>query len=200
VLKADLSDRKCVCFKTEVLREYEEERWETDSKGNRQRRTHRGSETVSSNEVVHPFWVRDPTGAVLVDPQGADIDWEKSVEKFKRGEPDGATLTLGSFSINIGGVALSGGRRTIGYRYKEWLLPADRSVYVLGALTLCDGGPCISKPGEKGQKFILSTKSEEEIVKHAGRAIFWLTVCCGVAFLAGIVLVVVGLTKGSGGM
>lgn len=194
-LTAELSGRECACYRCEVVREWEEERTETDSEGKRRRRTHRGTDTVSKNEVLNPFLVRDDTGTILVDPQGAKIDWVKSVEKYERGDPEGGTLRLGGFSLNIGGLTLGGGRRTVGYRYKEWILPPQQAVYILGGPSAQAGEPCIGRPTAKGSKFLISVKSEEELIRGARTAILWLTVASVLTALGGIVLVAMGLAK-----
>jgi len=71
------------------------------------------------------------------------------------------------FTLNIGGFQLGRGRRTLGYRYREWILPPQQRIYVLGGANVRSGEPCIMKPNERGQKFMVSVKSEEEIVKGA---------------------------------
>ena len=196
VLKAELSGQDCACYRAVVEREWEEKRWRTDSQGHRRHETHRGKDVMSRNERLDPFLVRDDTGKVLVDPQGAHIDWVESVNRFDRGEPEGGTLSLGGFSLNLGSLALGGGRRTIGYRYREWLLPPDHPVYVLGEAGQSGNDPCIAKPSERGMKFVVSVKSEEEIVAGARRTVFWLSIASAICGLAGIVLIILGLTRG----
>jgi hypothetical protein len=195
-LQAELSGNDCVCFRSEVERKWEKERWETDTNGNRRLRTRRGTDTVSQNEVLQPFYVRDETGRVLVDPEGADIDWVESVDRFERGEPEGGTLSLGGFQLNLGGVRLGSGRRTIGYRFLEWILPPHRAVYLLGGARLVGGEAGVAQPGQRGEKFLISIKSEEEIVAGTRRAILWLTVGAIACAGAGAVLLAMGLTGG----
>jgi len=198
-LKAELSAQDCVCFKTQVERQWEEERWEDDpnEKSGRRLKTHTGTETVANNERLEPFYVRDTSGRVLVDPQGADIDWVKSVDRFEKGEPQAGAFMLGGVSIQIGGVQLGGTqRKTLGYRYHEWVLPAGRSVYVLGGATLRSGEPCLQRPAEPGRRFLVSTKSEEQIIASARTAILWLGILAGVCGAAGIALILARLFKG----
>jgi len=187
-LQAELSGRDCACYKCQVVREWEEERDETDSEGNRRRRTQRGSDTVSQNEILNPFFVQDDSGSILVDPQGASIDWVKSVEKFDRGDPDGGVLSLGGFSLNLGGMRLGGGRRTIGYRYKEWILPLQQQLYVLGGPGMNGSEPCIQKPTGREGKYLISVKTEDQLVQGARTAVRWLTLFSALAAIGGVVL------------
>ena len=192
LLRGELSERECVCCKSLVEREWEEHRWRTDPQGHRRRTTHRGRQVMSQSERLAPFFVSDGTGRVLVNPEGAEIDWVESVNRFERGDPDGGTLSFGGFTLGLGGL-LGGGRRTIGYRYREWILTPGQQAYVLGGAGLSGQEPCIKGPSGKGQKFIVSLKSEEEIIAAARRAITWLTVAFCTCWVAGLALIVAGL-------
>lgn len=195
-LEAEISGRECVAYMTRVERRWEEERWETDSEGRRRRRTRRGRDVVAEDERREPFFVRDQTGRVLVDPQDADIEYVETVDHFERGEPEGASLQIGGFRLDLGSIRLGGGRRTIGYEVHEWALPAGERVYVLGGARLAGEEPCIASPSDPSQRFLVSTKSEAEIVRGTRRAVFWLTVGAGVCWAAGLALVAAGLARG----
>lgn len=194
-VKGELSAQECVCFKTQVEREWEEERWENDpnDKAGRRLTTHRGSETVAHNERREPFYVRDTSGRVLVDPQGADIDWVQSVDRFEHGEPQAGAFALGVL-LQVAGLPVEG-RKTLGYRYHEWILPVGRPAYVLGGAVLRGNEPCLQRPTESGRRFLVSTKPVEQIVAGARSAVFWLGIACGVCGLAGVALILAGLIR-----
>ena len=194
-LRAELSGRDCVCCRTRVVREWEEERWETDSEGHSRRKTERGTDTMSQNERREPFFVRDESGRILVDPQDAEIDWVESLDKFEPGEAQGGVLSFGGFTLSLGGLAAPGARRTLGYRYNEWILPPQHPVYVLGGAALRGGEPCIARPAEKGRRYLISVKSEEAILAGARRAALWLAVAMGVCWAAGLALILAGLLR-----
>lgn len=195
-LSAELSGQKAVYYKSEVIREYEESYWEHDSKtGRNERRTRRGSETLASNERSVDFQVEDVTGRLLVIPSGASFETVKSVDRFESGAPNaGASITLGSFTLDLGEVfsLSSSGRRTLGFRYREGIVPVDARVYILGEASTESGALAIQTPGEKGRRFLVSVRSEEEIVRSAENAIRWLTfgsVSCGAL---GVVIFILG--------
>ena len=72
--------------------------------------------------------------------------------------------------------------RTLGFRYKEMHLPLDAEIYVLGVVgkDRCIGAP---EPGAKGQRFLISVKSEETRAAELGVfLLFGAVVCLGWAY------------------
>jgi hypothetical protein len=190
-ITSELAQKSCVYYSMRITREWEEEYWDKDSEGRRVRRTRRGSDTISSNTRSVPFYVDDGTGKILVNPSGCSAVAEKVMNKFEPGEKSsGAKITIGKFSISLGNIVSVGGRRTLGYRYEEEIIPLNCNLYVLGEATDKEGELKISKPDDKKQKFIVSIKSEEELVKGAKSASTGLFIASVVCAIAGAVLIV----------
>lgn len=190
-LKAEFSETECVAYRIKLEREYEERRWETDSNGNREERINRGYETVSTNERRAPFYLRDSTGRIKVVPDGADLVMERSLSDYQSGLP-GGSFSLGSFALDIASIAL-GGKQTLGYRYEEWIVPLNRDLYVLGE-ACDDGGELkIRRSSTKGEKYIISVKSEEELVSSAAGAVKGLLIGAIVSGAVGLVLLIIGI-------
>ncbi len=190
-ITSELAQQPCVYYDMTVTREYEEDYWQTDSQSKRQvRRTRRASEPVAHNSQRIPFWVEDSTGRIKVNPEGADVDGVQVVDRFEQPRPSGGlVLSFGGFSMDLGGF---GGARTLGYRMRESVLPLDRKVYVLGEVRDSSGELAVERPREK-KRFLISLKSEEELVKSAQSAVQWLTVGAAASGIAGVVLIVVDL-------
>ncbi len=188
-LEAEFSGTKCVHYETSVVREYEENYVETDSGGKSRTGTRRGSETVSSSSRSCPFLVEDISGRIEVDPTGAKFHLETTMSRFEPGEGE---RTVGSYVLRAI-LAGGGGRRTIGYRFEEKCFPVGRQAYVLGEATDAGGALRVRKPTEKGKRFIVSLKSEEELIRSARLWAFWLTIGSGVSLAAAIVLLVLDL-------
>ena len=195
-LISEIARQPCVYYAMKVTREFEETYWDTDSRShNRVRRTRRGSDTVASNSQRVEFFVEDASGRLRVDPTGADIDAVKVVDKYEPAEQQagGPTLTFGGLSLNLGGMLTASGSHTLGYRSSESILPLDRRVYVLGEASDASGELKIQASREKGKRFIISLRSEEELVRSAESTIRWLfysAVACGVL---GVLAIVAGL-------
>ena len=185
-IESEIGKQPCAYYSMQVLRKWEEEYYETDKDGNRQRKIRQGSDTVSSNTRSVPFLVRDDTGTVKINPNGAKIDGERIVDRF---EPEtavsGGTISFGNFSFSLQGLGAAGGRRTLGYQFTESILPLNRRLYVLGAASDSSGELMIQKPREKGQ-FIISLKSEEELLKSSQSGMTWSMVGAIACFVIGI--------------
>jgi len=189
-IESEIEKQPCAYYRMSVTRKWEETYYETDSEGNRQRRTRQGSDIVSSNTRSVPFLVRDDTGTVKVNPNDAQIDGERIVDRF---EPESAVssgrISFGNFSFSLGGLGTTSGRRTLGYQFTETILPLNRRLYVLGAASDSSGELIIQKPREKGQ-FIISLKSEEELLKSSKSGMTWSLVGAIACFVVGIVCII----------
>lgn len=192
-LTSELTQTPCVHYSMSVRREYEETVTRRDSDGNETRETERSSETVSSNQQSVPFDLKDGTGAIAIDPTDAGIETVKVLEEFRREEP-GNFISFGGFSLALG--SSGAGRRTLGYRYCESILPLDRRITVVAALSDSANRLTLQKPAESGKKFIISLRSEEELTKAADRNARWTTVAMIACFVLGGILVIVGLIAG----
>jgi L-aminopeptidase/D-esterase-like protein len=121
------------------------------------------------------------------------------VDRFQSGEPGAGNglITLGDFSINVGGLSIGSmsGSRTIGYRIRETVLPLGRPIFVLGEVADRSSQLTIGMPREKGRRFIISTKSEEELIRSMQATIRWLLVGAASSSVAGLALIVVGLVR-----
>ena len=192
-LMSDLKQTPCVYYTTKVVREYEETVTEKDANGNSVQKTQRGSETVSSNQQSCPFQLLDATGQITVNLDDAAIETVSVLNQFQPGEAPGGMLSFGQFSLALNSFQSHSPRRTLGYRYTESVLPIDRNVLVVGMVSDSAGAPEICKPLEKGQKFIVSLKSDEELTVAAERgaknAFYGMVACLGI----GGILVLVGL-------
>jgi hypothetical protein len=190
-LTADFSGTAVVWYECVVTRQWEEEYWETDKDGNRHRRTRSGTDTVSSIRREPLFEIDDGSGRIAVDPRGAQLEAENSWSSFEAAGAGRSSMTVGSFVFNA--LAAAGGRRTIGYRFTERSIPVGRELYVLGSASDQGGRLRIVKP-EKG-RFIVSTRSEEAIVKGSKTGILWLDISSGLAAAGAVVALAVGLFR-----
>lgn len=192
-LTSQLKQEPCVYYRMDVRREYEETVTVKDNEGNSRQETQRGSETLSSNQQSVPFVVKDQTGAITVDPDGADIETVKVLDEFRQEQALGGLLSFGGFSLALGEGMTQGKRRTLGYHYSESILPLHRRVLVLGTVSDHMGELTLQKPSQSDQRFIVSLKSDEELAKAAdqgARMAFYGTIGCGIG---GVLLILMDL-------
>lgn len=193
---SEMTRTKCVGCRSEVVREYEETYYEKDDKGNRQMRTRRGSDTMSDNRQTTPFYVVDSTGKVRIEPDGAEMDMvqvKDSYEPANSVSMSNSRITWGSFSFNVSSSwSMGEGRKTLGYRFREYIFPLDRPVFILGEATDAGEEVAIRRPVKEG-RFLISTKTEEEIAAAAaGSAKLYKFLAFG-AFALGALVALLGV-------
>lgn len=164
-LRSELSNQDCVWYSYTVTREYEETYLATDSEGRQTQQIRRGSEVVSSNVRSQSFLLDDGTGTVAVDPEGAEIQGLKTHSSFQPGEPM-TGFRIGSVLLNAVGIK-GAGRQTLGYRSEEFTLPLGKEAFILGEASDVSGTLTVKKPEQNQTPFLISLKSEEQLVKDA---------------------------------
>src|SRR5215203_7093068 len=110
-LTSEMAEKTCAYYSSTVTREYLRPDYDDDDNDvGSDRRT----EIIAQNVQFAPFVVEDGSGSVTVDAEDAEVDARQVMNRFDRNTGNEGTFSLGGVSIN-----LSGGQRTIGYRYTE---------------------------------------------------------------------------------
>lgn len=188
-LTANLSNKKCVYYQTKITEKYEETEYETDEDGNQERTTTQSTRTINNSTTQINFWLEDKTGRITINPNDAEIDAIKIVDRFEPANPGGISLSLGGMNLDLSG-RFDDDYRTIGYNYEEQILPIDSPVYVLGEVSDTDNQLTIKSPSELGQPFIISHQSEEDLVKAKTGSLKNTTIGGAICLLIGGVLFV----------
>ncbi|MHC4939343.1 MAG: LemA family protein [Planctomycetota bacterium] len=162
-LTSRMAAADCVWFSWSVAEEWEREVTETDSEGKKTTRTESGWRTVADGGDAIPFDIEDSTGRIRVDPDGAEIH---PVSSFHRTCPRSDPLYYEHGPR--GAISDSTHRR----RLSESILPTDARLYVLGTARMRKDvvEPEIAD-SEHGELFLISTDSEEQIVRGQFRAV-----------------------------
>jgi hypothetical protein len=184
-LTSELAKIPCVYYHMTITRQYEETYHERDQQGRMVTRTRQGSDEVASHTRRTLFQIEDQTGCITIDPTDGQLTTEKVHSRF---EP-------GSWLDAAHSIATGAGSRTLGYGYEEWAIPVGHRLYVLGEATDTSGELRIQRPADKGQHFLVSTKSEEALTARAATIMRVLQVCAVVALLAGIGLIGFDMVK-----
>ncbi|GAB4437511.1 MAG: E3 ubiquitin ligase [Cyanobacteria bacterium J069] len=192
-LVSQLAQQPCVYYSMTVRREYEETVTRRDSDGKEERTTERGSETVASHQQSTPFVLKDHTGAIAVDPNQADFETITVLDEF-RPESPGNFLSVGGFSLALS--PQGAGRRTIGYRYQEVIVPIDRQVTVVATVSDAGTGLTLQRPTESGKQFIISLRNAEELTKSAERNAKASDIAMKSCLVGGSILAIAGLVTG----
>lgn len=198
-LTSELGKKECVWYSSKVTREYETEETETDSEGNKHIKRETHSEVVSDRQESTEFYIDDGTGRIFVSMDKLDFDYEESFDEFKPYEEvrkNDFQMNFGGIVINIGGTEADrndNNVRTIGYRYKENIIPIGKQALVTGDARDADGKLKLYKPKEDYLKFMLRFGSETEIVDGLKRSIETMNKVFPITGIIGIALLIVGI-------
>jgi uncharacterized membrane protein len=183
-LIAEHSQKPALYYVATVERKYEVTEQERDNDGNYRTVVRTRTETVSTRTEKVPFYLNDGSGReILVDMEGAKIDTIQSFDRFEPNAPAGYSFSYSSDS------------KTLGYSYKERMIPNGAKLYVLGEVSDRRGELSIVKPSEKGKQFIVSTKSEEELVKSADSSAQWQLIGGIASAVIGVILIILGIMQ-----
>ncbi len=193
-IQAEMSGQPAVVVRGSVVREVEELREEEDSDGNVTSRWVSRTETVNNTSLETPFWLDDGTGKIDVRPGGASFTLQKVVDRFEPAAQvqRGASITFGSFSFQAPALSHRSSYRVKGYRFTEEILPVGAKIYALGEVSDTNDGTALHKPQDKSKAFLLSTKSEEEMVGAAESQAKWMKIGGIAAIGLGVVLIIFG--------
>lgn len=200
-LLADHSEKPVVYYKAYIIHEYEVQEQERDSNGNTRWVTRRKSETISSNEQNVPFYIDDGSGkTIAVNPALAEKHTTTTVNKFERELPQRylnqhRNTSWGMQPANLVSNVNTYGSKTLGYRLVEESIPINTRLYVYGEANDRDGELIISKPCNTNQHFIVSVKSEEELVQDVESSARRSLIGAIVLVIIGVVLMVIGFTE-----
>jgi hypothetical protein len=157
---APIAEQDCAVYRHRVVREREEHYTVHDDQGGGFLGSSQGSTRTETREVSErlpdegrgrPFWLRDATGRVLVDPEGAELDLQETGERFEYAS--GTTLSQ---------------NRTLGLRYTEYMLPVGQESYVLGAVLEREGQPVLAAhPHDRSKRFLISYRNQQELTNSA---------------------------------
>lgn len=183
-LTSELRRVECVWHRHRVTHRY----WELrrTSNGGSRRRTR--NEVVAQRASTTPFRLRDATGSVAIRVGEHEVvGAEKVLDEF-RPDSGGPRRRRGLGGL-LGGRA-SGG--TIGFKREEWALRPGGALYVLGEATDANGRLAIGEPSEGGV-FIVSAKSQAELVRRERLKYRGFGAGAALATVAGAVVLALGL-------
>lgn len=183
-LTSELGEEKCVYYRTNIEEEYERTYYETDDEGKRVRKTSRDTRKLAGNETSIRFQLEDATGKIFVNPNHANIEALQVVDHYESygGE---RKIRYRNFKLDHS-PKQSKEHRILGYRFQEWVLRTGTPIYVLGEVNDRDNQLMVDKPQDAEQPFIITYKTEAELIEEkkgtqtALKIGFWVAIVCGI--------------------
>ncbi len=181
--KAPFSEKEVAYYNADLFQVYEEKYTYKDDKGTHQKM--RKKETLMSNQKSSgPVVLKDSQSGekayIDVSQSGIKLDTLKTLDKF---EPESSVKKynfFGSFRYS------NMGARTLGFRMIEKTIPVGHSLYVLGEAWLEGLKVKMGRPCDGKKPFIVSVRSETDIVQSNNRS-------ARIALIIGIVIAIAGV-------
>jgi hypothetical protein len=176
-----LAERSCIHYEYSIEEEWEREETTTDSDGKTETKTESGWTTVDSGGEYVEFDLRDDTGRLLVNPDGAEIQGDRSYNHIC-GRGDSDYYGKGP----DGGITDSTHRR----RFTEHILPLGAKLYVMGPARMREDivAPMIAHDRD-AEVFMISTRTEKQLTRNLGLvALILLVLGAGFAYALPITL------------
>ncbi len=211
-LRAPFSDSECVYYRYEI-EEYREHRHK-DSDG--KVRVERRWETVATGERRAPFFAKDDTGDVYVDPNDAEFsvtlrkvfyqrrgifgaigviidalaDWDRGGSR-----PDRGAWKLEPMDVHSHHTFMT----SVGDRkYFEYFIDAKDPLFVMGTAANSRGAPggVLIRKGDNEPTFIIANQKEEAVMGSLKWQALGLLILGGALAVAGISIVIYVATQG----
>ncbi len=195
-LKSEFAREECVWYSNEVVRVYEVEETEKDSEGNTKTVTKQKEERVSDRNKETEFYIDDGTGKIFVSTDGLNFDKEEAFDRYQPYEEvkdQGFKINIGGLTFNLKGMGSGKGSRTLGYRYKEWIIPVNKKVIILGEAKDADGYLRMYKPTEKHYDYMMKFGTETELKRSLDSSIDTLGKVIAISAILGLGLAVAGI-------
>lgn len=176
-IKTPFSERMVAYYKSKLLRVNEIRDQERDDKGNI-KNTVRKQETLISDETSnHYIEFKDNScdETIIIDINDPNCKFDL-VKTFDRFEYDNnisrySYFSSPSFFSRRNSYNNNLGVHPLGYRMEEKTLDINQNLYILGGAYYNAGKLHIGKPIENGKPFLVSYKSEEELINHNKRLV-----------------------------
>jgi hypothetical protein len=182
MLKSPFANRDCVYYHAIEKDKVREVYYASGRSGGKRSRIYYSvSSEYKSNQR---FFIEDGSGRIPIDPEGAEIH---GIKVFNTIEPVGGGESFGFLSTMLEPC----GEKIIAVIKEETILPANRRVYVIGELFVGSKGPFIGGSPTKDKTFMVSVKSEEELIGEGQRKMTYYALGWAALFAAGIALMLI---------
>lgn len=184
LIETPYSNRKVAYCESKILQVTEIKEQYKDSNGNYRTRVRKQENTISNETSSHEISLVDHSTkepvVIEINGVGCNLDIPKTFDRFEPKANMRNYKYFGSFSWN------GFGAETLGFKMIEKTIEKDQSLYVIGEAFKVGKNIHIGKPQDKKKPFIVTTKSEEDLINTSNRnSIFQL--------LGGISLIILGI-------
>ena len=186
LVETPFSNRKVAYCESKLLQVTETKEEYRDSDGNYRTRVNKHENEISNEKSSQNISLIDGSSseAVVLDINslGCKLDIPKTLDRFEPKNNVGSYRYFNSFSWNRFGA------ETLGFKMVEQTIDADQSLYVIGEAYRVGNEIHIGKPQDKKRPFIVTTKSEEDLINTSHQNANYLLIGGIIAIVLGIIM------------
>lgn len=186
LIETPFSNRKVAYCESNLKQVTEVREQYRDSNGNLRTRVRKLENTISNEKSSQEISIIDSStseSVVLeINGAGCDLDIPKTFDRF---EPKG---NLGNYGYFNSFSWSRFGAETLGFRMTEETIEANQNLYVIGEAFRVGDKLHIGKPQDSKKPFIITTKSEEDLVNSSKQNAMIALICGIIAIVIGIIL------------
>lgn len=184
LIDTPFSNRKVVYCESKLAQVTEIREQYRDSNGNMQTRVKKQEHTISNEKSSQEISIIDNTSnesvILEINGTGCKLDIPKTFDRFEPKDNLEKYRYFNSFSYNRFGA------ETLGFKMTEETIEENQKLYVIGEAFRVENTIHIGKPQDSKKPFIITTKSEEDLVNSSNqKALF--------ALIGGIIAIVIGI-------
>ena len=192
-VEAPFSNRNVAYCNSKLLQVTETKEEYIDRDGNRRTRVEKHENIISDEKSSQNIELTDLSSdeAVVleINGTGCKLDIPKTLDRFEPKNNLGNYRFFNSFSWNRFGA------ETLGFRMTEETIDLNQSLYVIGEAYKVGNEIHIGRPKDKKKPFIVTTKSEEELVDTSAKNAMYLLVGGIVSTIIGIIMIASVFTR-----
>ena len=191
LVETPFSNRKVAYCESELAQVTESREQYRDNNGNMQTRVTKQENTISNEKTSQEISVKDGSSeeavVVEINATGCDLDIPKTFDRFEPKNNLSNYRYFNSFAWNRYGA------ETLGFKMTESTIDANQSLYIIGEAFRVGNVIHVGKPQDSKKPFIVTTKSEEDLINSSNRKSMMYLVGGIVAILVGIVMLISSL-------
>ena len=191
LVETPFSNRKVAYCESSVTQVTESREQYRDSNGHTQTRVKKNENTISNEKTSQEISIIDSSTneEVILDinSTGCKFDIPKTFDRFDSKNNLGNYRYFNSFSWNRYGA------ETLGFKMTEKTIEANQSLYVIGEAFKVGEKIHIGKPQDGKRPFIVTTKSEEDLVNSSNQSAIFSLIGGIAAVVIGIVMIVTNI-------
>ena len=184
LVETPFSNRKVAYCESKLAQVTETREQYRDSNGNMQTRIKKQENTISNEKSSQEISIRDNSSnepvILEINAIGCKLDIPKTFDRFEPKVNLGNYRYFNSFSWNRFGA------ETLGFKMTEETIDANQNLYVIGEAFRVGNTLHIGKPQDSKKPFIITTKSEEDLVNSSNQNATF-------ALIGGIIAIVIGI-------